>query len=374
MKKISSRMGHEDLRIVVVKLGSIGDCVHTLPLIAVLRRSFPKACLAWVVEEKAKEIPSGQEGIDEVIVVDTRQWRRLLKSGKILSAYRAIRFFQKQLSDYRFDVAIDGQGLIKSGLITLLTGAPTRIGFSWGFCRERLNTLFTTHRVVPTGAHVVQQNLSLLDGLSGVDRRLQVSEKPAPFDFTLSRGAVDRVAQWWNEMGIGQDTLLVALHPGAGFETKRWPLERFLELADYLMEREGLQVVVTLGEPLNDLERLLSGKRKRPMIAPSLNLKELAALYRRCRVVVAGDTGPLHLAAAVGCPTLGLFGPSEARRSGPFYRTDLCNKQHRVVQGHCICRGESPYFPRHCHEKIGCMEGISVEEVYDAVKEILGTV
>jgi ADP-heptose:LPS heptosyltransferase len=99
-------MGHEDLRIAVVKLGSIGDCLHTLPLIAALRQSFPKAYLAWVVEEKAKEIPSGQEGIDEVIVVDTRQWRRLLKSGRVVSAYHAVRSFQRQLSDYRFDLAI----------------------------------------------------------------------------------------------------------------------------------------------------------------------------------------------------------------------------------------------------------------------------
>jgi ADP-heptose:LPS heptosyltransferase len=140
------------------------------------------------------------------------------------------------------------------------------------------------------------------------------------------------------------------------------------------MEQEDLRVVITSGESLNGLERLLSDRKRRPMVAPPLNLKELAALYQRCRVVVAGDTGPLHLAAAVGSLTVGLFGPSEARRSGPFYSASLqgYGKQHRIVQRQCLCRGESPYFPRRCREKIGCMEGIGVEEVYHTVKEILG--
>ncbi|MFQ5780766.1 MAG: glycosyltransferase family 9 protein, partial [Nitrospiria bacterium] len=224
-----------------MKLGSIGDCIHMLPVVRALRRNIPTAYLAWVVEEKSKEIPLGQDGIDDVIVVDTRLWRRLLRSGKALSAYRAWRAFQTRLLDYRFDLAIDGQGLFKSGLITLMTGAPLRIGFSRPACREGVNTLFTTRRVDPSGEHVIEQNLSLLKGVGVADRSVC-------FDFTLPPELIERVARWRREVGIDPDAPLVALHLGAGFKTKAWPVESFLRLAEMLLNREGVPVVITSGE------------------------------------------------------------------------------------------------------------------------------
>ncbi|MFQ5780988.1 MAG: glycosyltransferase family 9 protein, partial [Nitrospiria bacterium] len=132
------------------------------------------------------------------------------------------------------------------------------------------------------------------------------------------------------------------------------------------LNREGVPVVITSGEEHSKIPaRFVGEKRKGLFLAPSFCLKELAALYRSCRVVAAGDTGPLHLAVAVGRPTVGLFGPSDASRSGPY------GKGHRVVQRRCICRAPSPYAPRRCRQKSGCIEGIEVEEVFDSVTKIL---
>ncbi|HEY5599427.1 MAG TPA: glycosyltransferase family 9 protein, partial [Candidatus Manganitrophaceae bacterium] len=185
----------ENPRIAVVKLGSIGDCIHMLPVMRALRRNFPKAALVWVVEEKSREIPTGQDGIDEVMVVDTRGWRSLLKSGRVISAFRAVRSFQKRCSERRFDWAIDGQGLIKSGLITWLTGAPIRVGFAREDCREGLNTLFTNRRIHPGAEHVVERNLSLLEGVGAPDRSVS-------FDFTLPPEAVERIDSWLQSKGL----------------------------------------------------------------------------------------------------------------------------------------------------------------------------
>ncbi len=337
-------------KIAIVKLGSIGDCLHMLPVVHAIRKNIPDAYLAWILEDKSKEIPMGQDGIDHVIVIDTHLLRKFIKRGRFYMAYKAVRSAVERIQEIPFDIAIDGQGLIKSGLVTLCTKAPIRIGFSASSCREPLNALFTTRKVTPkVGTHVIEKNTSLIDGLG-------VSCETTSLCFSPSEFAVGRIDCWLKGMNIGHGVPMVAMHPGAGFLTKRWPAASFFALADRLSE-EGICVVMTAEERLSRTENIV--------LAPPLNLHELAALYQRCRVVVAGDTGPLHLAAAVGTPTVGLFGPSEASRSGPL------GQQHRVVQGSCVCRGDSPYFPRHCRQEIPCMMRISVEEVYGKIKELL---
>ncbi|HIE64870.1 MAG: glycosyltransferase family 9 protein [Nitrospira sp.] len=346
-------------RVAVVKLGSIGDCIHMLPVMRALRRNIPKAYIVWVVEEKAKEVLLDQDGIDDLVVIDTKLWRRLLKSGRGIAVYNMVNALRKRLSDYRFDFAIDGQGLLKSGFITLMTKAPCRIGFSRKACREGINTLFTTCRVVPSGLHVIEQNLSLLGGMGITDRSVS-------FNFTLPPSAIARIVQWRREVGFDSRMPLVALHLGAGFETKQWPEESFLRLAEMLLEKEGIPVVITSGEGHSKkVESFVQRKSKRLILAPLFRLQELAALYQSCRVVVAGDTGPLHLAVSVGCQTVSLFGPSEAGRSGPY------GKGHCVHQQQCICRGSSPYFPRRCRQSRSCIEKIGIEEVFDSVKMLV---
>ncbi len=337
-------------RIAIVKLGSIGDCIHLLPLVNAVRKNIPDAYLAWIVEEKSKEIPMGCEGVNEVIVIDTHLWRKLIKTGRFYMACKAIRSAVGRIQETPFDIAIDGQGLMKSGFVTLCTQAPVRIGFSASFCREPLNTLFTTRKITPkTGIHVIEKNMFLMNGL-GID------DKTISFGFSPSAVAVDRVDCWLKQMNIGQGVPIVAMHPGAGFTTKQWPLASFSALADRLAEDEVCVVITTQ-------EGLVQGRNF--VLAPPWSLHELAAFYKRCGALVAGDTGPLHLAAAVGTPTVGLFGPSEASRSAPLGR------KHRVVQGNCACRGNSSYFPRRCRKEISCMTEIPVEEVSDKVKEIL---
>jgi heptosyltransferase-1 len=352
-------------KIALIKLGSIGDCLHMLPLVSLLKNIFPKAYIVWFVEEKSKEILFNQAGIDEIIIVNAMEMRQLFKKRKWGPLFSEMKGFRKRLSDFKFDLAIDGQGLIKSGLITYLTGAPIRIGYSHEFCREKLNMCFTTHRIKPLGDYVVEQTLSLVRDVKGLNGEPKNFEQSKYLHFILSPEDKERVSKWLQKVGLGDRRNLIALHPGAGFQTKRWPLERFLELGELLEIRKGLSILFTPGEMLNELEQLLLYRKKAPMVVPPLSLNELAALYQKCRVVVAGDTGPLHLAGAVGCSTVGLFGPSDGKRSAPL------GEQHRNIQRTCFCRGNSRYFPRQCRIDKWCMAEINVEEVYSMVVELL---
>ncbi len=346
----------------MVKIGAIGDCIHTLPLARALRQCFPKAYLAWIVGAEAKDVPADQDGIDEVIVSDTRAWRRLFRAGSVRKAYRAVAAFRRRLTDASFDLAVDAQGSIKSGLMARLTGAPVRVGFTSDACREPLNTLFTTHRVSPRGTHVIEQNLSLLTLCGGAD--IQMDAYPR---FSPTYAAVERVVAWRGKVGIAADSdaiksaPLVAIHPGGGYASKRWPLKAFITLASRLAHRWTVIITPSPGEQEDILDRLDAIGSKKPIVAPPMGLSELAALYQQCHLMIASDTGPLHLAAAAGCRTVGLFGPSASARNGPY------GTHHYSLQQYCACRGKRLFPPRKCSQRESCIESLTVDDVYQVV-------
>ena len=194
------------------------------------------------------------------------------------------------------------------------TGAPMRIGFALSHCWEPLNALFTTHRVRPPreAVHVVEQYLSLLGPL-GV--------KPGPPVFRLSADpdAEQRIDEFLAAEGVKPRDRLVALNPGAGRPAKRWPLEHFARLAERLAVEAGVRVLLLWGPAEEEMARAIASRMtSRPLLAPPTTLPELKALLRRTALMVAGDTGPLHLAAALGTPCIGLYGPTRARRNGPY--------------------------------------------------------
>lgn len=300
--------------IAIVKLSSLGDVVHALPVSRALRRAFPGAQLAWIVEEREGALLAGHPDLDQVVRVDTRRWRRLIRRPDgAQEVLRALRLLRARLRASRFDVALDLQGLLKSGVLTALTGAPARIGFSRERSRE-LNWLFTNRHVVPPrhAVHVVDQYLALLEPL-GVPSRapeFHVPDRPA---------AERRVEEWFAEQGIGGGDVLVALNPGAAREDKRWPIAHFRTLAEQVAaDLEARPLLLWGPGELPLAERIREGLSAGSLLAPPTDLPELAALLRRCALLVAGDTGPLHLAAAVGTPCLGLFGPTCAERNGPY--------------------------------------------------------
>jgi heptosyltransferase-1 len=333
-------------RIAIIKLSSLGDVLHALPVARALRRALPGAHLTWVVEAREYAILRDHPDLDAVVPVDTRLWRRLVwrPSGarEVLSKVGRLR---ERIRRASFDVAIDLQGLLKSGLLTAYTGAPVRIGFSAGRCRERWNALFTNRHVTPplSARHVVEQYLALLAPL-GID------PGPVEFHVPVPAAAERRMEELLVKEGVKPGDRLVAINPGAGRADKRWPVARFSALAERLASEAGARLLLLWGPDeafmARDIALALPGHSA--LLAPPTDLGELTALLKRCRLMIANDTGPLHLAAALGTPALGLFGPTSAERNGPY--------------GPC-CRGlQSPD---------GTMDGLGVVTVFEAARGML---
>lgn len=337
-------MTSDPRRFALVRLSALGDVVHALPVAAALRRHRPDAWIAWVVERREAALLRGHPALDAVIEMDSRAWRRAAPRAA-LAAFRDAR---RRLASFEFDAAIDLQGLVKSGIVTRATRARLRIGFSAGRCRERLNTLFTNRRVMPGPecVHAVDQYLALL-------RPLGVTSPRVEFDLPRDEDAEARVDDFFAGAGLKPRQRLVALNPGAGNPDKRWPPARFGALARRLAG-EGLAVLVTWGPGEEAPAREIAatgGAGVTP--APPTNLFGLLAVLRRASVVVAGDTGPLHLAAALGRPCVGLYAPpadglNGAARTGPY------GAGHRIVQS-----------------TDGTMDGIGVEPVATAASELV---
>lgn len=298
------------MRIAILKLSSLGDVIHALPVAHALRRHFPESHLTWVVEAREAAILNDQPDLDAVLVVDTWRWRRRLWTP---AGMREVRYQLAWLKAERFDVALDLQGLIKSGLLAAWTRAPLRVGFALSHLREPANALFTNCRVTPPphAVHVVEQYLALLEPLG-------VTDRTPSFRIRVNRAAEQRIDAFLAEHGIKPRERLVALNPGAGRPEKRWPVEYWRRLAERLLEI-GSRVLLLWGpgeEPL--AAAVSSGLPAEPLVAPPTTLHELAALLRRASLAVGADTGPLHLAAALGTPCLGLYGPTAAARNGPY--------------------------------------------------------
>jgi len=206
-------------RIALVKLSALGDVVHALPLAATLRAAYPAARLTWIVERREAAILREHPALDDVIVADTRGWRRARGVGAMTAALRDVRALRRRLAAGRFDVAIDAQGLIKSGVLVAATRARVRIGFASRVAREPLAALFTNERVAPPAdaAHVVDQYLALLSVLGVGEMRREFALPSAP-------AAQARIDEWLAAAGIKAKQRLVILNPGAGRADKRWPI------------------------------------------------------------------------------------------------------------------------------------------------------
>jgi lipopolysaccharide heptosyltransferase I len=335
-------------RIAIVKLSSLGDVVHALPAAHAIRTWWPRAELTWVVERREQAILLGNPAIDHVVAVDTRLWRReFRRPAGAVQVLTKLRGLLRRLGEGRFDAALDLQGLWKSGVITALTRAPLRVGLAASHCRERANAWFTNRRVRPgpDATHVVERYLAVTAGL-GVDLgAVGPPEFPIPADATSE--AV--VARWLEEEGVKPSAALVVLNPGSGGEGKRWTAEAFRRLGEELAVRLGARVAIAWGPGEEPLARAVAhGMRTGALVPPPTTIAEMIALFRRAILVVGGDTGPVHVAAVLGVPTVGLYGPTSARRNGPYGR------RAATIQ--------SP---------TGRMDGIAVDNVLAAAQRLL---
>lgn len=305
------------MRVLIVKLGSIGDIVHTLPALAAIRRALPRAEISWVVERRSAEILKDNPFLETLIEVDTKALRRWPMSGETLPATR------RQLRRLRaspFDLSIDFQGLLKSALIAKLSGASRRVGFGRTSLREPASRFLLTERVnVPARAHIIRKNLALVAGALGI----RMPERAEDFKFPIAVSSehereADEVVR-----RVGEKFII--LNPGGGWPTKLWDAERFGALADAISFNLGLSSVVTYGPGELELAgRVVASSRRGAAHLANPSLKGFYSLARRASVYVGGDTGPTHLAVAAGTPIVGLFGPTEWWRNGSPRAEDIC--------------------------------------------------
>lgn len=332
-------------RILIVRLSAIGDVIHSMPIACALRERFPNALLTWVVEERAAGVLQGHEALDRLIVL-RRGW---LKSPP------AVWRLRRELRAMRFDVAIEAQGLSKAAVAAWLSGAKRRIGMGGIWGRE-LSPWLNTELVNGDGLHAVQRSLRLLRplGIESPAIRFQVADLPA------DRAAAERMIR---KAGLERGFVLVTC--GAGWASKLWPADRHAAVAAYLGRRWKLPSLLTWGneEEHRRAEAIAAEAAGHARVAPPMTLLELAALARRARFCLGSDTGPLHLAAAVAAPCLGLYGPWPADKHGPW------GPQNVTVQK--MCMQGSTRQRRHAGPVY--MEAIDVPAVCEACDRLLAS-
>lgn len=345
--------------ILVVRLSAIGDVIHALPVLEALRQAFPQARLGWVVEELSAPLLQGHPDLHKLYVIPKKRWRKNFR-GHFFSEIRP--FFRAMAAD-GWDVAIDLQGLSKSALVAWASGAPMRIGFGGRDGRE-ISRLLNTHRVLPptTFRHVVQRNLSLLAPLGvtpgDVGGQLAFTEEEKGAMRDALRGA------GW------KGGPLLAVNPGAGWSSKRWPPAHYAAAALELCRQRGLEPLILWGpgeEPLRDeITTRLREAGMEPVVAPPTKVRELAVLISLASLFIGGDTGPSHMAALLGVPTIAIFGASDGQRNAPWPPGNVTVVQRRDLP--CV-----PCWKTECpltgDAHLQCLRGLAPGEAVRAQKD-----
>jgi heptosyltransferase-1 len=341
--------------ILIIKLSAIGDVVHSLPFLEVLRDTFPLAMIDWVVEEDASGIAEGHPAIDQLIVFPRKSWlKRFTKKGQYIGVAREVAEFIKQLKERKYDIVVDLQGLFKSGILTFLAHGERKIALNGG--REGSSVFINERVAIPDpDIHALERYLCIAKYL-GAANLMWGGQIPI---YDTHKRRVDLL------LGeIGDSSTLIAVAPMAKWESKLWELGRFASLADAIKEELGAEVIFTGTESDKaTIDNILSAMRTRALnLAGRTSLKELACLYQKCAVVISTDTGPMHVAAAMGSPVVvALFGPTSPSRTGPY------GVKHRIIRVGLEC---SPCLRKRC-DHMSCMKKITVDMVFSAVKEVL---
>lgn len=329
-----------DERFLVVRLGSLGDIVHTLPAVAALRDSFPGARIDWLVERKWAALLDGNPDLNETLTLDRGSW------GVLQDCVRRLRAMQ-------YTCAIDFQGLCKSAILAALSGAPRRVGFNWHAAREGVAALLYTQRAPCPAGHVVEQNLALAEAAGARKTVCRFPVKAPP----------EAEAEVSRQLASRSLSHFFVLSPSGGWRSKCWPPERYGELCRELERRYGWRGVVNHGPGEEEVAAAVcrAAAPAKPLLL-STDIPQLMALLRRAKVVVAGDTGPLHLAVALGTPVVGLYGPTDPQRNGPYSREDIVLRKAQPEETtHRRGNNYSPAILR-----------IPVEQVVAAVERRLG--
>jgi heptosyltransferase-1 len=296
-------------RFLLVRLGSLGDIVHALPAASALRDSFPSAKIDWLVEPKWKRILEGNRDLSEVIT---------LNRGTLGTILRTVRTLRAQ----NYSCAVDFQGLYKSALVPFAARIPRRIGFQDTYAREGFAANFYTESFNPVGAHKVDHNLTLVRavGAGATTPRFPLAildEDRATANAELARHNLNN---------------FFVLNPGGGWQSKCWPAERYGQLSALLSAQYGWRGVVTYGPGEDEMAQEVVTHSNGTAVAIPLALGPLMAVFEKAKFVVSADTGPLHVASALGAPCIGLFGPTDPARNGPYSAQDVTVRNLRGAE------------------------------------------
>ncbi|MEA3414642.1 MAG: lipopolysaccharide heptosyltransferase II [Thermodesulfobacteriota bacterium] len=348
------------MNILIVKLSAIGDVIHTLPALNAIRKQYPDAHITWLVEEAAYSVIKGHKALDRIIVSKRKTWLKGLAGSSCVKNFREVCSFVKHLRDTRYDIILDFQALLKSGVLIGLASGGRKIGFDKGMQHQEYSYIFLNERIKPVDmeVHALIRGMMLLEPL-GIQSREVVFNVPVS---DQDRNAANDLLM---HCGIKTSELLVAINPMAKWETKLWDNLKFANLADRLVKQANADVFFTgAQEDSETIEDIISNmKAMAANLSGKTDLKTLAALYEKTSIVVSTDTGPMHLAAAVGTPVVALFGPTAPWRTGPF------GEGHKIIRADIEC---SPCFKRQCNT-IDCMKQITVEQVFDAAMSAIFT-
>jgi heptosyltransferase-1 len=329
--------------ILIVRLGALGDIIHAIPAAAALRAAYPDARIDWLVDAKHAEILELVTCVDRLLVLEKPTFRAWVNATRVLRAGR-------------HDIALDFQGLMKSAVLARASGARRVLGFSIWHLREKSARPFYSESVdVAAGLsgerHVMHKNLRLLE-------RLGITNPPIEFPLArVASPARDVIA----EQSAGAPYALI--NPGAAWPNKRWDAERFGELAGFLREVRGLVPFVLWGPAEAPLaQAVVDASAGAALLAPPTRLADLVEICRGASVMVSGDTGPLHIAAAVGTPIVSIFGPTDPSRNGPWLDDDIAVSRYAS----CGC-----HYDRECHQREWCLGTLPVSEVTAAVQHRL---
>jgi heptosyltransferase-1 len=346
-------------RLLVVRLSAMGDIIHTLPAVAALREAFPHATLGWLVEERWAELlctlrypRSGQRSsqrplVDRVHTVNTAAWRRSLLS---FNTWQQMAVSLSELRGLGYEAAVDFQGAARTALLARWSGA----GVVYGDIQPRENaaSMWYTRQVMTAGVHVVQQALSLTQAV--IQRSASM---PAPkVEFPVDPDAENRITAL-----AGEARDFAILNPGAGWGAKQWPAERYGLVASELA-KGGLRSLINYGPGEEELAGAVETASAGAARKISCSISELIALTRRARLFIGGDTGPMHLAAALQVPVVGIFGPTNPARNGPFGTSSMVLRSAASLTSHA----------RHREPEKGLLE-ITPEEVVAAARKLLGS-
>ena len=351
-------------KILIVRLGALGDILHALPAATAIRNALPEATLGWLVEERWSELLVARRNkatpdvrgpqkpvVDLVHTVNTRRWRqRILRPGTI----KEIRGDIRRLRESHYDIALDFQGNIKSGFLARLSKASAIMGYVDP--RESAARIFYARKFPRSGEHVIEQNLALANAA------LQAQLGHTSLPMTVPQLPCDPAAETWTEREIQRLGVasFAVINPGAGWGGKQWPPERYGQMARAL-SIHNLKTLVNIGPGEEELGKAVAENSGGNAFAITCTIGELISLTRRARLFIGGDTGPLHLAASLGVPTVGLYGPTDPSRTGPFGPRTIALRHPE----------SETTFSHHRRPENGLMK-ITVEEAVAAARHVLG--